>query len=68
MGCISALGIYTVWKNYDLHHGGGFISDFCEGGFFFGGLAIPWFWAKNSDEQQKDECAQAVKEKQLPST
>jgi hypothetical protein len=47
---------------------GALLAAFCEGGFFFGGLAIPWFWAKNSDEQQKDECAQAVKEKQLPST
>ena len=42
---------------------GGFISGFFRGWLIFGGLAILWAWAKNSDEQPKDESAK-VKEKQ----
>ena len=68
MGCILALGIYAVWKDYDRHHGEGFISGFLRGGLIFGGLAILWAWAKNSDEQPKDERAKEVKVNQPPST
>ena len=67
VGCILALGIYAAWKGYDRLHGGGFISGFLRGGLILGGLAILWAWAKNSDEQPKDESAKVVKEKQPPS-
>jgi len=63
VGCILALGIYAVWKEYDRHHGGTFVSGFFRGVLIFGGITILWTWAKNSDEQPKDENAKALKEK-----
>jgi hypothetical protein len=61
VGCILALGIYAVWKDYDRRHGGGFLTGALRGALIFGGLAILWSWAKSKDQLPKDESAKAVK-------
>ena len=68
VGCILALVIYAVWKDYDRIHGGGFLSGALRGALLFGGIAVLWSWAKSKDERPKDESAKVVKENQPPTT
>jgi hypothetical protein len=64
---VVGLVVYILWKNYDAHHGGGFLSGFLRGAIIVGGTIYLWYWVKgvssidvaeeNGDHVERDKLA-----------
>jgi DnaJ domain len=65
-GCIVALFVYGVWREYDRTHNGGilggFLSGLLRGGLIIGGLAVLWSWARKAGEPPRVKSANVVQE------